>query len=133
MRHIARTSLGLLALGVIAPITVSAQTVDTSAPSGYQPAVAGIPSAPAPAPVSAPAPAPSAVHIHDGKKLCAACAAKQANAQMPPGKFVGCRHSSNGAEPPPKPLDERSLPALLRLPPERAATNRRWEIRPLSA
>src|SRR5947209_5465852 len=98
MLSLARTSLGLLALALIAPINAGAQDVSPSAPSGYQPYVA----APAPAgPVAQPAPAApapvQAPHKHKGRTICANCAAKQAQmAAMPPGKIVGCAHSKNG-------------------------------------
>ncbi len=107
MRCLARTSLGMLSLALIAPMGVSAQDLSTSAPAGYGPSAPAASPAPvgpdgkplmatdgpAPAPVAAtPAPAP---HQHSGRTLCARCAAKQANA-MPPGKIVGCAHSRNG-------------------------------------
>ncbi len=63
MRHFARTSFGLIALGLISPINASAQTYgEASAPAGYQPAsaVKGSPMAPPAAPaVDAPAVAPA--------------------------------------------------------------------------
>ncbi len=101
MRHFTRTSLGLIAFGLITPITVSAQNVDPSAPGGYRNPSAVQPATPPagvsgqPAPSSAPATAPAVAHVHKGRKVCAACAAKMANA-MPPGKIVGCAHSKNG-------------------------------------
>ena len=96
MRSLARTSLGLLGLALIAPTGVNAQYAPSSAPAGYQPA------APVAAPASTgldgkpmPAPVADAPHKHRGRTLCAKCAAKQA-AALPPGKIVGCEHSRNG-------------------------------------
>jgi hypothetical protein len=104
MRHFARTSLGMLALGLIAPITASAQYGGTStasggylpvaqpsqpshsddspsaAPAGYQPASAVQSSGMAtskPAAAST-APAPELKHIHRWRTICPACAAKSA-------------------------------------------------------
>ena len=99
MHCLARTSLGMLGLALIAPMGVGAQDVSSSAPAGYQAAAPSVSPAPVgldgkPIPAS-PAPAP---HKHTGRTLCAKCAAKaqaQANA-MPPGKIVGCAHSKNG-------------------------------------
>jgi hypothetical protein len=122
MRHFARTSLGMLALGLIAPITASAQdgatvlsggylsAVAPAAPAGYQPASAVQPSNAGPvgpdgkplAASAAPAPgtAPALKHIHRWRTVCPACAAKTAgpkpSAVMPPGTIVGCSHSKNG-------------------------------------
>jgi hypothetical protein len=104
----------MLAFGLIAPLSASAQQFYTSAPAGYQPAGA-VPAASAPAPsqpavgamstaaptqAAAPAPAPAVVdasipHVHKRGKICPACAAKQAG-EMPPGQIVACAHSKNG-------------------------------------
>ncbi len=130
MRCLARTSLGLLGLALIAPTGVGAQDVSSSAPAGYQAAALAAdptppgfdgkptptPSDPAPAsalaraavpqpvdpPVAAKPAAPQpAFHVHNGRTLCARCAAKEAQARAsmnakPPGKIVGCAHSRNG-------------------------------------
>jgi hypothetical protein len=129
MRYFARTSLGMLALGLIAPITASAQYGDaamasggylpapqpaqsaapddspSAPPAGYQSASAvrssGMTSA-KPGPAStAPASTPELKHIHRWRTICPACAAKSAGPKptavsMPPGRIVGCAHSSNG-------------------------------------
>jgi hypothetical protein len=96
MRRLARISLGLLGLALIAPGVVRAQYAPSGVPSGYQ--TAASPSA-MPAPAPAPAPAVEAPHKHKGKVLCASCAAKmKANgpSNLPPGTIVGCEHSKNG-------------------------------------
>jgi hypothetical protein len=80
-------------MGVYQPIAQDPSQMD--APAGYQPASA-VQSAPAGQPMPGPAPAPLA-HVHKGKNLCPACAAKQGITGMPPGmKIVGCAHSKNG-------------------------------------
>jgi hypothetical protein len=100
MRRFARTSLGLLSLAMIAPITASAQ----DAPAGYQPAAAvqqtalyGLDGKPLPAAPAVAADPAAVPHQHTGR-LCAKCAAKAAKAAqgMPPGTIVGCAHSKNG-------------------------------------
>jgi hypothetical protein len=124
MRHFARISLGMFALGLITPITASAQSGAATASGGYLPdsTTAAQPAAPAgyqPASAAQPAPAssmgmngkpmaapaadatPALQHIHRWRTICPACAAKTAgpkptNVNMPPGKIVGCAHSKNG-------------------------------------
>ena len=97
MRSLARTSLGMLGLALIAPMGVNAQNVPSAAPAGYQPAaaVAAAPTGLDGQALPAPAPAVGAPHKHRGRVLCAKCAAKQA-ASLPPGRIVGCEHSKNG-------------------------------------
>jgi hypothetical protein len=98
MRRFARTSLGLLGLVLIAPITASAQDAPPSAPAGYLPPGPAPATSPDPAgPDSKPLPPPAAEapHQHNGRTYCAKCAAKMAGA-MPRGKIVGCAHSKNG-------------------------------------
>lgn len=111
MRSLARTSLGMLGLALMAPGVVGAQDAPPSYPSGYQP-VAPSASAPpsgyyqpvapatyqpiAPAtPAQAPTPAPAVEppHQHKGRVLCAKCAAKmQASNPAMAGKIVACEH-----------------------------------------
>lgn len=105
MRSLARTSLGLLSLALIAPSGVLAQDSPSNLPSGYQltsPSPSPSPSTPASMgldgrPVTTVAPEPP--HKHKGRTLCAKCAAKMKQAgpsSMPPGRIVGCEHSKNG-------------------------------------
>jgi hypothetical protein len=117
MRSLARTSLGMLGLALIAPGVARAQDAPTTVPSGYQsylgpqqqvaPQPSAAPAVAMPAPSDAPigpdgrplpATAVEAPHKHKGRTLCAKCAAKMqaANNNMPPGRIVGCEHSKNG-------------------------------------
>jgi hypothetical protein len=113
MRSLARISLGMLGLALVAPRGVEAQYAPSTIASGYQPAAAPSPSAApvadpaqaqaaAPVPIGPdgkpiPAPAAEAPHKHRPFTVCAKCAAKlKANNGMPPGTIVGCAHSKNG-------------------------------------
>ena len=120
MRRLARISLGMLGLALVAPRGVEAQNAPTPTPSGYYQATQAPAAmtgnyqpaqAPAPAPAAAPrvadgkpmpakAAAVEAPHKHRGRTLCAKCAAKlQAQNGMPAGTIVGCEHSKNGVCP----------------------------------
>ena len=107
MRSLARISLGLLGLALIAPGGVEAQNAPTYYPSAYYQ-----PAASAPAPTtgarsrsgwrgpSMPMPAdPTAQlqHNHKGRGVCPACVAKAqaANPSMA-GKIVACEHWKGG-------------------------------------
>ena len=99
MRCLARISLGVLGLALIAPTGARAQVAPTTMPSGYQVAPANA-YAPGSAPAAPAARPVEAAHKHRGKVLCARCAAKlQAPGTMPPGQIVACEHSKNGACP----------------------------------
>ena len=90
MHRFARTSLALVGLSLAVPASAPAQ----NAPAGYGPAPAavGMDGRPIAAPAAAPAP-----HAHKGRTICAKCMkAKEAQAQMGPGKIVACAHSKNG-------------------------------------
>ena len=97
MRQLARISLGMLGLALVAPSAAPAQDAPASIPSGYQ---AAAPATPVASPSGLdgkpmPAPAVEAPHKHRVKTLCAKCAAKM-QAAKPPGVIVGCEHSKNG-------------------------------------
>jgi hypothetical protein len=94
LKCLARSSLALLGLSMVAPSGVQAQNVAPPAPGVYpaQPGLDGqILMAP---PASAAAP-----HKHKGKTLCARCAAAQDPRNMPPVRVISCAHSRNGACP----------------------------------
>ncbi len=107
MRHFHRSSLALLGLSVLAPSAVQAQGVAPAAPAGYAAPMMGLDgrplapmAAPAPAPAAVAMPAPAAPHAHKGRRICASCRAKEAQAQaMMGGQVVACSHSKNGVCP----------------------------------